>query len=451
MRAIVVYMHTPDHLNSLTPMKRTELLPSLLITGMALGTAWAVRGQFGHEHAAAWAGGIGCLTILLLSGRADWLKNAFNATLAGALGWGLGGIMSYGKVVGYGRSTDFGNVYYGLLMLFVIGGLYGFLGGGLFGISLSNPKGKKSIAWHRIMTEMTIGAIVVYFFVIGQFGWLMTPPRSELWAACLGMAAAITWYMIRQEMYSALKVAIITGFGAGFGFAFGNFLQVLGSVSKLDFNFWNVMEYTLGFSGGLSMAYAVFTSGWEEKRTSSSSKSWILPVIVLLLVIPAIMWEQNTNVAKMHEHLSRLSAGVPRFVSAVAAIGPYILFLAAAGYWVCRLNALKTFDRREIFSFYRILLGIYILMSLLVTGSFVSVQRIEQYLYLVNFAVILYFLPRLEPAFRGEPVRWKSYALNLVWFLLFTALLAVVASNSHSEDLGGTNYRFGALANPDKK
>ncbi|ODS77446.1 MAG: hypothetical protein ABS46_18185 [Cytophagaceae bacterium SCN 52-12] len=90
-------------------------------------------------------------------------------------------------------------------------------------------------------------------------------------------------------------------------------------------------------------------------------------------------------------------------------------------------------------------------MSLLVTGSFVSVQRIEQYLYLVNFAVILYFLPRLEPAFRGEPVRWKSYALNLVWFLLFTALLAVVASNSHSEDLGGTNYRFGALANPDKK
>src|SRR5690606_14312080 len=122
-------------------MKNSALLPSLLITGMALGTAWAVRGQFGHEHAAAWAGGIGCLTILLLSGRTDWLKSAFSATLAGALGWGLGGIMSYGKVVGYARSTDFGNVYYGLLMLFVIGGLYGFLGGGLFGISLSNAKG----------------------------------------------------------------------------------------------------------------------------------------------------------------------------------------------------------------------------------------------------------------------------------------------------------------------
>lgn len=432
-------------------MKRTQLLPSLLITGMALGTAWAVRGQFGHEHAAAWAGGIGCLTVLLLSGRADWLKNAFNVTLAGALGWGLGGIMSYGKVVGYGRSIDFGNVYYGFLALFAIGGLYGFLGGGLFGISLSNPKGKKSIAWHRIMTEMTIGAIVVYFFVVEQFGWLMTPPRSELWAACLGMAAAITWYMIRQEMYSALKVALITGFGAGFGFAFGNFLQVLGSVSKLSFNFWNVMEYTLGFFGGISMAYAVFTSEWEEKR-ASSARSWILPVIVLLLVIPAIMWEQNTGIDKMHGHLSKLSAGIPLFISAIVAIGPYFLFLAAAIYWVNRLNSKTVFDYKEVFGFYRVLLGVYILMSLLLTGSFISVQRVEQYLYLVNFAVILYFLPRLQPAFKtGEPARWKSYALNMLWFLLFTALLAVVASNSHGEDLWGANYRFGELANPDKK
>lgn len=432
-------------------MKKTDLLPSILITGMALGTAWAVRGQFGHEHAAAWAGGIGCLTILLLSRRRDWLATAFNATLAGALGWGLGGIMSYGKVVGYGRSIDFPNVYYGLLMLFVIGGLYGFLGGGLFGIALSNGKGKKGVAWHRVITEMTVGAIVVYFFVIGQFGWLMTPPRSELWATCLGMGAAITWYMIRQEMYSALRVAIITGFGAGFGFAFGNFLQVLGSVSGLNFNFWNVMEYTLGFFGGVAMSYAVFTSEWEEKQVPRKAGYWMLPVIVLLLVIPAIMWEQNTNPGKMHKHLSGLSAGVPYLLSAIVALLPYLLFAGAAYYWVKKLSSLKTFGQKEVFGFYQVLLGLYILLSLLITGSFMSVQRIEQYLYLVNFAVILYFMPRLQPSLRrDEPIRWKSYALNMVWFLLFTAILAVVASNSHSEDLGGANYRFGELANPEK-
>lgn len=433
-------------------MNTTRLLPSLLITGMALGTAWAVRGQFGHEHGAAWAGGIGCLTILLLSRRADWLKVAFNATLAGALGWGLGGMMSYGKVVGFARSTDFSNVYYGLLMLFIIGGLYGFLGGGLFGISLSNARKGKKIAWHQLMKEMTIGAIVVYFFVIEQFGWLMTPPRSEMWAACLGMAVAIAWYMVRQEMYAALRVALITGFAAGFGFAFGNFLQVLGSVSGWKFNFWNVMEYTLGFCGGVGMAYAVFTSEWETKELRvRNSRYWLLPVVVLIAVIPAVMWQQNTNPTKMHAHLSGLSAGTPFALSALVVWVPYLIFVASAYFWVKKLSNAKTFTAGDVAGFYKLLLGLYILMSLLVTGSFMSVQRVEQYLYLVNFAVILYYLPKLQPGFERKKLEWKSAVLNMVWFLLFVALLAVIATNSHSEDLWGANYRFGELANPDKK
>ena len=41
----------------------------ILIVGMSLGTAWAVRGQFGHEQGAAWAGGIGAMSLVLVSGR----------------------------------------------------------------------------------------------------------------------------------------------------------------------------------------------------------------------------------------------------------------------------------------------------------------------------------------------------------------------------------------------
>ena len=47
-------------------------LLSIIIAGMALATAWAIRGQFGHEQGAAWAGGIGALSILLLAKREDW-------------------------------------------------------------------------------------------------------------------------------------------------------------------------------------------------------------------------------------------------------------------------------------------------------------------------------------------------------------------------------------------
>ena len=80
-------------------MKSKDLLFSLLLVAMSLGTAWAIRGQFGHEHGAAWAGALGSLSVLLVAKRKDWLAKAFYVTLAGALGWGLGGIMSYGLIV----------------------------------------------------------------------------------------------------------------------------------------------------------------------------------------------------------------------------------------------------------------------------------------------------------------------------------------------------------------
>ena len=39
-------------------MKNKGTLLNLIIVGMTLGTTWAIRGQFGHEQGAAWAGGV---------------------------------------------------------------------------------------------------------------------------------------------------------------------------------------------------------------------------------------------------------------------------------------------------------------------------------------------------------------------------------------------------------
>ena len=43
----------------------------ILIVAMSFGTAWAVRGQFGHEQGAAWAAGIGGGELVLVSRRND--------------------------------------------------------------------------------------------------------------------------------------------------------------------------------------------------------------------------------------------------------------------------------------------------------------------------------------------------------------------------------------------
>ncbi|HPI74618.1 MAG TPA: hypothetical protein PLZ01_14495, partial [bacterium] len=240
----------------------------LCFTALALGLAWALRGHFGHEQGAAWAGAVGSLALILISGRPDWQRKALPASLLGGIGWGVGGMMSYGLVVGYGRSGDFANALYGLSMLAVIGGLYGFIGGGFLGLALESEKDKKP-DWPALLTQMVAAGLLFWGVLIYQWELWMTPPRSELWAACLGAAASLAWYLQRNRFHRALRTALWTAFGAGFGFALGNFFQTLGAVSGLPFNWWNVMEFTLGACGGLGLAYGAYTQEWPESADLS--------------------------------------------------------------------------------------------------------------------------------------------------------------------------------------
>ena len=77
-------------------MKTNKIGKQVLIVALALATAWAIRGQFGHEQGAAWAGAIGGLALVLVSGRKDWYNKMMLVALASAVGWGAGGMISYG-------------------------------------------------------------------------------------------------------------------------------------------------------------------------------------------------------------------------------------------------------------------------------------------------------------------------------------------------------------------
>ncbi len=410
----------------------------MLIVGMSLATAWAIRGQFGHEQGAAWAGGIGCLSIILLAKRSDWYTKGIKAAFAGAVGWGLGGMMSYGVVVGYGRGVEFVNVYYGLLMLLIIGGLYGFIGGGLFGLVLADNKANK-IKWYQVVTEMTVGGLIFYFFVIEQWGIMMTPPRSEAWGICAGMAIALLYYMVRTRQHGALRVAVFAGLGGGFGFAFGNFLQVLGNVAQVPFNMWNVMEYSLGFFGGLGMAYGTFTSSWpKEEAIKLRNSNLIIPLVGLVLIIPFIVWQQSFNMKDLLPTMDRLQVENPGSLIRVVQWLVFLLFLIPAIYWIRQfarfksagLTSIKRPPIKHLFWGY---FGMYILFSIFITGSFLSFYRIEQFLYIINFIVIVWALPKLKP-FPSErpiaPVKW-TYALLLIFLVL--AVLTIIAINTHGE------------------
>lgn len=416
----------------------------VLVAGMTLGTAWAIRGQFGHEQGAAWAGGIGALVLLLLAKRKDWYPKALRATLAGAIGWGLGGAMSYGIVVGYGRGSDFGNVYYGLMMLFVIGGLYGFLGGGLFGLALEDSKMKK-VDWPRLFVEMVAVALVTYFFLIEQWGWLMTPPRSEMWAACLGLALGLSWYLVRNYYVAALRVAVFAGLGGGFGFAFGNFLHVLGYVSEIGFNFWNVMEYSLGFFGGVGMAYGTYTANWPQADpVREEPKGEWFPIMALTLMIPFVVWDQSFGLERLTKMATTIQIANSEIVAKISQAVALSLILGSAGYWINYYYFQKSvvavnFENLRWFFFSYF--SLYMVGSWLITGAFFSTYRVEQYLYAVNLLIIGWLLQKGQAEFQPKENQVAHWGIVLLGIGVIVAVLALIAIGTHGE-IKGAQIRF---------
>ncbi|AEL25803.1 hypothetical protein [Cyclobacterium marinum] len=421
-------------------------LLSIIIAGMALATAWAIRGQFGHEQGAAWAGGIGALSILLLAKREDWYNKAIKAAFAGAVGWGFGGMMSYGILVGYGRGEDFINVYYGLASLFVVGGLYGLIGGGLFGLVLAdNPE--KKIKWHQVVTEMTVGGIIFYYFMVEQLGFEMTPPRSEAWGICAGTGIAMLYYMARTQQYSAMRVAIYAGLGGGFGFAFGNFLHVLGNVANVPFNMWNVMEYSLGFFGGVGMAYGTFTSKWPKEETpyQFTTSNLIIPGVGLLFLIPFFVWQQSFIMKDFSDTLGAFVSQPDAWMLAVQLIA-LLVFLGLAIFWINLFSTKKRLDNQqfgyqEISKVFITYFGTYILFTIFITGSFLSFYRIEQFLYILNYIIILAFIPKFKPSFSERAAVTKTWRNVFLIIMVILAILTLILINSHGE-LSHAHKRF---------
>lgn len=412
----------------------------ILIVAMSLATAWAVRGQFGHEQGAAWAGAIGGLALVLVSKRKDWYDKMVLVALASGIGWGAGGMISYGMVVGYGHSNDFLNAFYGIGMLFVIGALFGLLGGGLVGLVLDSTKNNK-VRWGAVVSEMVAGGLISYFFLVEQIGFKMTPPRSEAWAIIFGAGLAMLWYMARENRHSAIRVAIFSAFGAGFGFAFGNFLQVLGNVYEVSFNMWNVMEYCIGFFGGSAMAYGVYSSAWPIAEAKPKIWTNRVALFVVAVFIPLIVYRESLSYDTLLKRLGELPNIVS--VTSTSTIAAALILLTMALILIWKLNK-SSFEKRDVVLFLFVYLGVYIVMSYLVTGLFAGDLHVNHHLYILNVLILFMLIKGNKYEVSVETIngihayKWLGYFLVLV---LFLALLAFIATSVHGE-LPGRQNRF---------
>lgn len=388
-------------------MKVSTLLWSrMLPVALALGTAWAARGQLGHEYGATWAAAIGIMTLITISGRKDWLDRLPTIVVLGAVAWGAGGMISYGMVVGYGHAADYLNTSYGLMMLVVIGALYGFLGGGITGVALSSTTENK-VDWPSLLTQMFVGGYLFWGFFIFQLEWFMTPPRSELWAACMGASLALGWYLYRNGYQNALRTAFYSAIGAGFGFGFGNFLQRLGNSSGISFNWWNVMEYSIGFFGGLGMAYGVFSrSNWSKTIAPdrvSNTVAWIFVIVLVPMInlIEGVGTERMINTGKGIQSADPAAFAFNwQVILWVISLLGMILF---TWYYKPSQTSVTSFPKAATLTL--LYLCWYIIVSNVVSAIWLTPKFSSQHLYWVNLAVIGLFFRKLSVVKVPEDVR----------------------------------------------
>lgn len=424
---------------------------NFLFVAITLGLGWAMRGHFGHEWGASWAGAMGALAVLVVSKRKDWALRAPSLAALGAIGWGAGGMMSYGIVIGYCRSVSFVNSLYGYAMLAVIGGLYGFIGGGLFGLGIESSE-KNRPRWPSLIVEMFAGGFLVWGLLIYQMEWLMTPPRSELWAGCLGAALALAWFLYRNNFKRAIRVASYAALGAGFGFTFGNFIQTVGSSAEIQYNWWNVMEFTLGFFGGLGMVYAVLSRDWPESVKPSRTGNWIA-LVFLFAFIPATNYFNGFSMERFVDLAERLNTSdASQFATVqllISGIALPVFALLAVLIW----NHYASKEGQLVEAGLPLLLLTvtvhYLFFAFIRLGTFYRPFSFKFSESLYPFIVALLFILWLSRLRKipGFPVRptgdesWKRWGIILAALVIILLIITFVSINIHPE-MPGAHERF---------
>ncbi len=147
----------------------------LLMTTAAGAMGWGIRGQYGHETGAMVPGLLVALSLAFLFARNTSSLHMARAVSLAVIGISLGGSMTYGQTVGLTHDVELrGNwpaLRWGMLGLFVKGGIWIGLAGGFLGIGLSAKK-------YRVL-EVTILVIAMIALMFVGIYLLNEPFQPE--------------------------------------------------------------------------------------------------------------------------------------------------------------------------------------------------------------------------------------------------------------------------------
>ena len=305
---------SPDHSSrqAIAEQASPALWLVVVLSAMAGGMGWGIRGQYGHETGAMIAGVlVGCVLVLMLCRGATSLFVA-RAVAMCALGISIGGSMTYGQTLGLTQDADlignFAALQWGLLGTFVKGAIWIGFAAAFFALALSETR-------YRPL-ELALLLLVMLFLLFAGVqlfnapfdpaakelpkiyfsdDWRWEPgaalqPRAERWGGLLLALAGLYLYAgwIRGDRL-VRRLTLWGVVGGGLGFATGQCVQSFHAWNVDMFreswfapwephiNWWNMMETTFGAVWGA----IVGTGLWMNRHLIGKDQQEEPPEITL--------------------------------------------------------------------------------------------------------------------------------------------------------------------------
>jgi hypothetical protein len=349
--------------------KSDMALIGIVLSGLAMSVGWGFRGDYGHEAGAMVPGALLGLAICLSSGRPDWWRRSTIMAFCGAVGWAFGGQMSYAQITGYTASSSLPDVAYGYGCLFLIGGLWAGIGSAMLALSVTQSRSYlesftgplialwlvwfamdfsgltgwlvktwylNDTDWFAALSALLVACVYAaivprsrpacFFIMLLAGGWWagyiiltgllrlhMTPPRSDNWSGCVGLFAAVLFYLIRTKNRAALNVTLFGLLVGGIGFAVGDFPNMLGRaqwgpIGRFEvlhgLDYWKWMEQLFGLIMGIGVGL-VFLRRLRPKLKppDEDQNGRNLNTIGLLFLLIIMMW------ANLHKNVINWAKG----------------------------------------------------------------------------------------------------------------------------------------------
>ncbi len=265
-----------------------NLAARVIFIGILTSLGWGLRGQFGHSHGAAIAGAFAGMGIWIAFGAVSNLWQMVACGAVGALAMSIGGVMSYGLVIGYTRTHEIGRVLYGFFGIFVIGGLWGFVSGSGLGMFISR-RGYSLAELIAFGMLVFFGVFAGHRLLVEGFNLHMSPPRSDAWASVLGGAIAGGLYLaFVAKDYVALKMGLWGLLGFGLGFIAGDLICMALESIGLRMDAWKVGEHTIGLLGGLGLGIAMARYGKVIEPVEVAPLLRVISVLTVAWFVPYI-------------------------------------------------------------------------------------------------------------------------------------------------------------------